>query len=114
MRAPMTEHKREATKEEIVAKYNKRLGNLMDLLGNVFGYDIKLDGGKLVLRSKYAFDEEDVISIAVGPGGEVVVESSDFMKRWTQEKSIYLERGKSLGAFLASITLSLFEQSTFQ
>jgi hypothetical protein len=106
---------KEQTVDEAVAKYRRRMSNLIVLMGNTFGYDIDLVENKLFLRSKYAFDEDDVITVLLDSAkGGVVLEGSDFVNRWRKEKEIYLEKGKSLGAFLAAITLGLFEQSTFQ
>lgn len=99
--------------EEIIAKYRNRINNVIKTLGSIFGYEVEVQDNRIILRSLYAFDEEDKI-VLVLDGQRIVVEENEFVKRFHREKNVYLDSGNSLGAFLSAVTLSLFEQKTFQ
>ncbi|KAI5188688.1 hypothetical protein NECID01_0301 [Nematocida sp. AWRm77] len=99
--------------EEIIAKYKNRINNMIKTLGSIFGYQVSVQDNKIVLLSLYAFSEEDRIVLVVD-GQSITVEENEFVKRFKNEKHMYLENGRSLGAFLSAVTLSLFDQKTFQ
>lgn len=98
---------------EEAEKYKKRLSNAIQTLGNIFGYEVELREQKIILRSVYAFDEDDVFILQISEKG-VGVEANGYLKKFEKEKKIYLDTGRSIGAFLSAVTLSLFEQNTFQ
>lgn len=94
-------------------KYKKRIANAIKTIGNVFGYELELSENRIVLRSLYAFDEDDVFILQISERG-IGVECNGYLKKFEKEKALYLDQGRSLGAFLSAVTLSLFEQNTFQ
>ncbi|KAI5180316.1 hypothetical protein NEOKW01_0620 [Nematocida sp. AWRm80] len=98
---------------DLQSKYNNRITNIIRILGNIFGYTIVIEGNKVKLTSIYAFDEEDTIVLSIN-NNTINVEENEYTKRLEKEKKLYLEKGNSLSAFLSAVTLSLFEQSTFQ
>lgn len=98
---------------EEAEKYKRRLTNAIDRLGNIFGYEVELRDQKILLRSIYAFDEEDVFILQISER-TIGVESNSYLKKFEKEKMIYLDKGRSISAFLSAVTLSLFEQKTFQ
>jgi len=100
--------------EELVAKYRARISNIIKTLGDLFGYEVSLEGKRIILRSVFAFEEDDVIVLAIEEDRTIRVEQNEFTSRFKNEKNIYLDRGKSIAAFLSAVTLSLFEQKTFQ
>ncbi|KAI5191323.1 hypothetical protein NEMIN01_1482 [Nematocida minor] len=98
---------------EEAEQYKKRLTNAIKTLGNIFGYEVELRAKNILLRSIYAFDEEDVFVLQISERG-ISVEANSYLKKFEKEKAIYLDQGRSIGAFLSAVTLSLFEQNTFQ
>lgn len=98
---------------EETEKYKKRLTNAIQTLGNIFGYEVELKEKRIILRSIYAFDEEDVFILQISERG-IGVESNGYLKKFEKERTIYLDKGRSISAFLSAVTLSLFEQNTFQ
>ncbi|KAH9386231.1 uncharacterized protein NEMAJ01_1127 [Nematocida major] len=99
---------------EEAEKYKKRIANAIKTIGNIFGYEVELkEENKIVLRSLYAFDEEDIFILQISEKG-ISVERNAYLKKFEKERALYLDQGKSIGAFLSAVTLSLFEQSTFQ
>lgn len=107
---------------ELTAKYNNRIYNLLQTLGVIFGYDIGVQNSEIQLRSKYAFNEEDVILLRIAPTEgeehkaaiEVRGLNGEYLRKFEKEKKMYLEKESSIPAFLSAVTLSLFEQNTFQ
>lgn len=100
--------------EEVESKYRNRIKNILKILGDLFGYEVSIQGNKILLRSLYAFDEEDTISLILDEKGSISVEENAFIKRMERERKIYLDQGSSLSAFLSAVTLHLFNQKTFQ
>ncbi|KAI5133908.1 hypothetical protein NEAUS07_1047 [Nematocida ausubeli] len=97
-----------------IDELNKKMSSTIDLVGNIFGYEVKLIGNnRLAIRSLYAFDEDDVFIITVTKSG-MQLDMNDYLKKFEKERKLYLDGAKSLGAFLSAVTLSLFEKNTFQ
>ncbi|KAI5184428.1 hypothetical protein NEHOM01_0173 [Nematocida homosporus] len=99
---------------ELAARYKNRIQNIVKILGDIFGYEITIQGNRILLRSLFAFDEEDIITLLISETGKIAVEGSPFVKKMDKEKNIYLDKGGSISAFLSAITLTLFDQKTFQ
>ncbi|OAG31356.1 hypothetical protein NEDG_01834 [Nematocida displodere] len=100
--------------EDLATKYRARLSNVIKTFGDIFGYEIEVKEDKIVLRSLYAFDEEDKIVLTMKENGGILVEANEFLRKLQKERILYLDKGRSLGAFLSAVTLSLFEKNTFQ
>ncbi|EIJ89731.1 hypothetical protein NEPAR06_1675 [Nematocida parisii] len=100
--------------DETTETFKKRINNAINTIGNIFGYEAKLKGGNtVIIRSLYAFDEDDVFILIISEEG-IRLERNAYLKKFEKEKKLYLDHGKSIGAFLSAVTLSLFEQNTFQ
>lgn len=102
------------TEEEVATRYRNRIKRILKILGDIFGYEISIQGNKLFLRSNYAFEEEDTIALQIKETEEIALEETEFIRRMEKERRLYLEKGGSLAAFLAAVTLDLFEKKTFQ
>ena len=68
--------------------------------------------GEIVFHSLYAFDIEDVFIFRYKSGSMELV-NNEFASTWTAEIQNYLIAGKSIPAFLAAVTLDLFNKKTF-
>lgn len=76
------------------------------------GYKMEFRDGEIIFHSLYAFDGEDVFIFRYRSGNMELV-NNEFAGGWTAEIQNYLVAGKSIPAFLAAVTLDLFNKKTF-
>lgn len=94
---------------------NERCGMEPDLLyylKSILGYSIRLDGSTVVLRSAYAFCNEDVFEVEIRDK-KLIFRNTDYLQEWREEFNTYVVVGKSYCAFFAAVTLNLFNRKTF-
>lgn len=76
------------------------------------GYKMEFRDGEIIFHSLYAFDSEDVFIFRYRSGSMELV-NNEFAASWASEIQNYLITGKSIPAFLAAVTLELFNKKTF-
>ena len=89
--------------------YNKKFVKIVTAL---LGYKIEIIGNTITLHSIYAFDKEDVF-IFNQENDKIMLQSNDFAISWSKEIDSYLINGRSVPAFLSSVTLELFSKKTY-
>ncbi|KAH9411936.1 putative mitotic checkpoint protein [Ordospora pajunii] len=76
------------------------------------GYKMEFKDGEIIFHSLYAFNTEDVFIFRYKSGSMELV-NNEFAGAWNAEIQNYLITGKSIPAFLAAVTLELFNKKTF-
>ncbi|KAJ0411674.1 hypothetical protein ATCC90586_002058 [Pythium insidiosum] len=81
-----------------------------------FKIDLKKSSGVeiLRLRSMYADHDDDELLVRMEPNGALELLETDFCGQINQRVFAYLTTCRSFPAFLATLTLHLFEKQTFQ
>ncbi|KAJ0408346.1 hypothetical protein P43SY_003072 [Pythium insidiosum] len=81
-----------------------------------FKIDLKKSSGVeiLRLRSMYADHDDDELLVRMEPNGALELLETDFCSQINQRVFAYLTTCRSFPAFLATLTLHLFEKQTFQ
>lgn len=88
------------------------LGMIRKYVTGLTGYKMEFRDGEIVFHSLYAFDSEDVFIFRYRSGNMELV-NNEFAGSWANEIQNYLISGKSIPAFLAAVTLELFNKKTF-
>ncbi|KAG0419578.1 Mitotic spindle assembly checkpoint protein MAD1 [Dictyocoela roeselum] len=78
----------------------------------LLGYKIEFIDNKVVLLSAYAFDRDDVF-VFQRNGDQMELINNDFAAQWMKEIDTYMVKSGSIPAFLASVTMELYNQKTF-
>lgn len=86
--------------------------DILYYLKSILGYSIRLDGSTVILRSAYAFCNEDVFEVEIRDR-KLIFKNTDYLQEWKEEFNTYVVVGKSYCAFFAAVTLSLFNRKTF-
>lgn len=86
--------------------------DLLYYLKSILGYSIKLDGNTVILRSAYAFCNEDVFEVEIRDK-KLIFKNTDYLQEWKEDFNTYVVIGKSYCAFFAAVTLNLFNRKTF-
>lgn len=81
-------------------------------LKSILGYSIKLDGSTMILRSVYAFCNEDVFEVEIRDK-KLIFKNTDYLQEWKEDFNTYIVIGRSYCAFFAAVTLNLFNRKTF-
>lgn len=81
-----------------------------------FKVDLKKSNGTelLRLRSVYADHEDDELLVRMEANGALELLETDYCAQINQRVFAYLTTCRSFPAFLATLTLHLFEKQTFQ
>jgi hypothetical protein len=77
-----------------------------------FGYRTEVTPEYIQLISMYSYDESDTF-IFKRTNDSVSLLNNDFANSFSSEIQKYMENGQSIPAFLAAVTLNLFNQKTF-
>ncbi|KAG5859535.1 mitotic checkpoint protein [Encephalitozoon hellem] len=88
------------------------LRTIREYVTGLTGYKMEFRDGEIVFHSLYAFDSEDVFIFRYKSGSMELV-NNEFAASWASEIQNYLIAGKSIPAFLAAVTLELFNKKTF-
>ncbi|ADM11085.1 putative MAD domain-containing protein [Encephalitozoon intestinalis ATCC 50506] len=88
------------------------LKTIREYVTGLTGYKMEFRDGEIIFHSLYAFDSEDVFIFRYKSGNMELV-NNDFAASWATEVQNYLIAGKSIPAFLAAVTLELFNKKTF-
>ncbi|KAI4292665.1 hypothetical protein PAPHI01_1939 [Pancytospora philotis] len=86
--------------------------SVLHYLKTILGFSIKQNKNTLVLRSVYAFCEEDVFEVEVADN-KLVLKQTDYLNEWPEYINTYIKGGRSYSAFFAAVTLNLFNKKTF-
>ncbi|KAG0441098.1 Mitotic spindle assembly checkpoint protein MAD1 [Dictyocoela muelleri] len=78
----------------------------------LLGYKIEFIDNQVVLLSAYAFDRDDVF-IFQKNGDQMELINNEFASQWMKEIDAYMVKNGSIPAFLASVTMELYNQKTF-
>ncbi|KAM0675205.1 Mitotic spindle assembly checkpoint protein MAD1 [Gurleya vavrai] len=78
----------------------------------LLGYDINFTENTVELLSLYAFQKENKFVFQVSEES-VELLSNEFVEGYKEEIDVYLNKGKSIPAFLAEVTLDLMNKKTF-
>ncbi|KAI5154341.1 hypothetical protein ENBRE01_3363 [Enteropsectra breve] len=81
-------------------------------LKTILGYKIIWKRNTVLLRSVYAFSEEDVFEMEIHEN-RIVIKNTDYLSEWTDFFNTYIVNGRSYSAFFAAVTLELFNRKTF-
>lgn len=85
---------------------------LLHYLKSILGYTIKYKGSRILLRSIYAFCEEDIFEIEI-KNNKIIFHCTDYLNEWEEQINSYIKMGRSYAAFFAAVTLDLFNKRTF-
>lgn len=88
------------------------LQTIREYVTGLTGYRMEFHDGEIVFHSLYAFDSDDVFIFRYKSGNMELV-NNEFAASWGAEIQSYLVAGKSIPAFLAAVTLELFNRKTF-
>ncbi|AFN82558.1 putative MAD domain-containing protein [Encephalitozoon romaleae SJ-2008] len=88
------------------------LRTIREYVTGLTGYKMEFRDGEIIFHSLYAFDSEDVFIFRYKSGSMELV-NNEFAASWASEIQNYLIAGKSIPAFLAAVTLELFNKKTF-
>ncbi|KAM0671454.1 hypothetical protein CWI42_020870 [Ordospora colligata] len=99
-------------KHEGSEELRRYLKTIREYVTGLTGYKMEFRDGEIVFHSLYAFDTEDVFIFRYKSGSMELV-NNEFASTWTAEIQNYLIAGKSIPAFLAAVTLDLFNKKTF-
>ncbi|CAD25121.1 hypothetical protein [Encephalitozoon cuniculi GB-M1] len=88
------------------------LRTIREYVTGLTGYKMEFRDGEIIFHSLYAFDSEDVFIFRYKSGSMELV-NNEFAATWASEIQNYLITGKSIPAFLAAVTLELFNKKTF-
>ncbi|KAF9763612.1 Mitotic spindle assembly checkpoint protein MAD1 [Nosema granulosis] len=91
---------------------NKQLLEYRRITCIFFGYQLAVDSEYIQLTSIYSYDEADAF-VFKRSDGSVSLLNNDFANSFSSEIQQFMENGKSIPAFLAAVTLNLFNQKTF-
>lgn len=101
-----------AAKEHSKDELRQYLKMIREYVTGLTGYKMEFRDGEVIFHSLYAFDSEDVFIFRYKSGNMELV-NNEFAGTWTNEIQNYLIAGKSIPAFLAAVTLDLFNKKTF-
>ena len=92
--------------------------SLLVAIKNIFGYKVEMiRKDLLMIRSIYAFTEDDVFWIRLKEDGngsfKLKLEHTSYVDEWREEYERYIIGRRSLSAFLCAVSLKLFETKTF-
>ncbi|EJW03764.1 hypothetical protein EDEG_01959 [Edhazardia aedis USNM 41457] len=79
----------------------------------LLGYKMDISDGQVELLSLYAFDSGDKF-VFVENNGSIDMLSNDFAETYEREITEYMVNGKSVPAFLAAVTIDLWNKKTLQ
>lgn len=88
------------------------LQQMLSYLKTVLGYNIQQLDNRFILRSVYAFCEEDVFEIEIS-SNRLIFKNTEYLAEHQEEFDLYVRKGKSYSAFFAAVTLNLFNKKTF-
>lgn len=110
---------KESIKEDIKEEPNTIIYNspflddtLLYYLKSVLGYNIKYDKKTFILRSVYAFSNDDTFEIVV-ENNKLLLKSTEYLREWSEFFNIYIKNGRSYCAFFSAVTLELYNRKTF-
>lgn len=79
----------------------------------LLGYQFEIKDDKIELLNLYAFNAEDRLIFQIEEGNLNLI-SNSFTDEYKNEIESYLVKGKSIPAFVSSITLDLYQKKTYQ
>lgn len=79
----------------------------------LLGYDMEIKEDTVELLSLYAFDKSDKIVFQIN-GKNMNLMGNEFIDEYKEVVDMYLVKGKSIPAFISTITLDLVNKKTFQ
>lgn len=84
------------------------------VMSSLLGYQFtKIDETRFTLQSMYSFNEEDYFIFSLKENQFDLVRNAT-IESYSKEMNIFIIKGQSVSAFLAHVTLDLFNQKTFQ
>lgn len=86
--------------------------DLLFYLKSILGYKIKREGNIITLKSVYSFCEEDCFKVEI-KNGTLCFKPTDYLEEYMELFKIYVKERRSYCAFLAAVTLDLFNKETF-
>jgi len=86
--------------------------DLLFYLKTILGYTIKNRKNTFILRSVYAFCEEDVFEIEI-INNRLILKHTEYLDEWKEHVHTYVTVGRSYSAFFSAVTLDLFNKRTF-
>ncbi|XP_022703544.1 mitotic spindle assembly checkpoint protein MAD1-like [Varroa jacobsoni] len=102
--------------EKILAAFKKTSREFRQAVYCLTGYRIDMkssaNGNACVLRHMYAESADDLLEFEIGANGFLHLLSNDYSLRLNSLTSDYLEKMDSIPAFLAALTLQLFNSQT--
>lgn len=100
-------------KEEYNTTFKSTLKNIRDYATGLLGYKIEFLDNQIILHSMYAFDRDDVFIFQKNSDQKMDLLNNDFANQWHKEVNLHLVKNGSIPAFLASVTLELYNKQTF-
>lgn len=88
------------------------LEQTLNYLKTILGYNIDQIDNRFILRSVYAFCEEDVFEIEIS-NNRLIFKNTEYLSEHQDAFNTYVRNGKSYCAFFAAVTIDLFNKKTF-
>ena len=83
-------------------------------LKGIFGYKIVKDKEFLILKSIHATSDNDIFKFRIVNKNRIQIVETEYFKRWEYLYRHYLVEKQSISAFIAAVTLELFNNRRSQ
>jgi len=92
--------------------FRTKIDGIKDVIAQLLGYRFEVSRDQYTLTSTFADRETDCL-VFRPEGSRMVLVESEYTKQWANDIEVYLNKCKSIPAFLSTLTLEYFNRQTY-
>eukprot|EP00026_Physarum_polycephalum_P012829 Phypoly_transcript_13166.p1 GENE.Phypoly_transcript_13166~~Phypoly_transcript_13166.p1 ORF type:complete len:167 (+),score=27.65 Phypoly_transcript_13166:509-1009(+) len=93
--------------------FKTKIDGIKDVIAQLLGYRFEISRDQYTLTSTFADHPETDFLVFRPEGPRMALVETEFSKQWAKDVDVYLNKCKSIPAFLSTLTLEYFNRQTY-